>query len=212
VQDRADFQALIAKPATGKVLGLFRNTYALKACNADGKSADPTLPTLTEMTQGTLNALANPTGFFLMVEGGAIDKNAHPNNLDATIGETIAFDDAIAATLQWIAAHGGWNENLLIITADHDTGYLNSVKPTAAGQLPTAAGQLPTVVWGTEGKWGNHTNRMVDVFCMGAGSDRFAAYALTVNDFEHGLTSVVDNTAIFQVMNAALPTPTNAVK
>jgi alkaline phosphatase len=198
VQERADFTALIDKPATGKLLGLFRNSYALKARNADGKAADPALPTLAEMTKASLSTLANPRGFFLMVEGGAIDKHAHPNNLNATVGETIDFNDAVAATLEWIAGHGGWDDNLLIITADHDTGYLNSVKPTAAGQLPT-------VKWGLTGMWGGHTNRMVDVYTQGAGSERFAAYALTANDFLRGHATVVDNTAIFYVMKAALP-------
>ena len=150
------------------------------------------------MTQASLSALTNAKGFFLMVEGGAIDKNAHPNNLDATIGENLAFDEAIAATLQWIAAHGGWEENLLIITADHDTGYLNSVKPTAAGQLPT-------VQWGTDGKWGGHTNRLVPVYFQGKGSEAFVRYALKTTDFERGPVSVVDNTAIFQAMKSALP-------
>lgn len=200
VQDRAEFQALIAKPATGKILGLFRNSYALTVRNADGKHADPALPTLVEMTQASLNTLANPQGFFLMVEGGAIDKNAHPNNLDATIGETIDFDNAVAATIQWIAANGGWENNLLIITADHDTGYLNSVKPTEAGKLPT-------VTWGTGGGWGNHTNRLVDVYCMGAGSERFNICAVTGKDFEHGIVPIVDNTNVFDTMRAALPVP-----
>lgn len=197
VQERADFQALIAKPATGKVLGLFRNSYALTARNADGKSADAKLPTLAEMTLVSLGALDNPKGFFLMVEGGAIDKNAHPNNLDATVGETLAFDEAIAVTINWITNHGGWEQNLLIITADHDTGYLNNVKPVAAGKLPT-------VSWGTNGSWGNHTNRPVPVYCQGSGSERFANYGLHTQDFERGLINVVNNTDIFQVMKNAL--------
>lgn len=197
VQERAEFQALIAAPGAGKVLGLFRG-WGLKARNADGRSADPMLPTLAEMTQASLTTLTNPQGFFLMVEGGAIDKNAHPNNLDATVGETLAFDEAIAVTLQWIAAHGGWEDNLLIVTADHETGYLNSVQVTEAGKLPT-------VVWGTDGKWGSHTNRLVPLFCQGAGSERLRSYALRTTDFERGMISVVDNTAVFAVIKAALP-------
>ncbi len=205
VQDRADFQNLIAHPAEGKVLGLFRNASALVARKADGKSADPALPTLAEMTLASLSVLANPQGFFLMVEGGAIDKQAHSDNLDATLGEVLAFDEAVAAALEWIAAHGGWNENLLIITADHDTGYLNSVKPTAAGQLPEA-------VWGTGGGWGGHTNRLVPVYCQGKGSEAFGRSVLRAIDFERGLVSVVDNTAVFSVMREALPllTPVTA--
>ncbi len=198
VQERADFQRLIAEPPIGKVLGLFRNSSALVARNADGKGADPRLPTLAEMTEAALAVLTNPQGFFLMVEGGAIDKHAHGNNLDATLGETLAFDEAVAAVLQWIQGHGGWEENLLIVTADHDTGYLNSVQPTGVGQLPTAT-------WGTDGRWGSHTNRLVPLYCQGKGSELFAAYALRAMDFERGLVTVVDNTAVFQVMKNALP-------
>ncbi|MHB9022632.1 MAG: alkaline phosphatase [Armatimonadota bacterium] len=198
IQKREEFQALAEKPATGKVLGLISPTAFSKSRNADGKGADAQYPTLAEMTLASLNTLANPQGFFLMVEGGAIDKFAHGNNLDATIGETLAFDDAVAATVRWIEAHGGWEANLLIVTADHDTGYLRNVKPNAAGALPTAA-------WGTDGKWGGHTNRLVPVFCQGKGSEAFNQYALRVRDFEHGLINVVDNTAVFQVMRTALP-------
>lgn len=198
VQDRAEFTALVGKPTAGKVLGLFRSASALTARNADGRGADPTQPTLAEMTRAALATLANPNGFVLMVEGGAIDKNAHPNKLDATVGETLAFDEAVGAALEWIAAHGGWEENLLIVTADHDTGYLNSVKPVAAGTLPT-------VRWGTDGAWGGHTNRLVDLYCQGTGTERFGQYAVLAVDFERGVVPMVANTTIFQVMKDAFP-------
>ena len=198
VQDRDEFLALIEQPAAGKVLGLFRSLSALKLRNADGKGASPAQPTLAEMTHASLSCLKNPQGFVLMVEGGNIDKQAHPNNLNAVIGETIDFDNAVGVALKWIADNGGWQENLLIITADHDTGYLNSVKPTEAGQLPT-------MTWGLTGKWGSHTNRLVDLFCMGVTSERFASYALKVKDHERGMIALVDNTDIFQVMRRALP-------
>lgn len=197
-QTRAEFLAAITTPAKGKLLGLFTGGVALAPRNADGKGADAAQPTLAEMTQAALTTLANPNGFVLMVEGGAIDKNAHPNKLDATIGETLAFDDAVAAVLTWIAAHGGWEENLLIITADHDTGYLNSVKPVAAGTPPTVA-------WGTNGAWGGHTNRLVDLYAQGVGSERFDAYALRTTDFLRGDAAIIDNTTIFQVMKALTP-------
>jgi alkaline phosphatase len=197
-QTRAEFRAAIEKPAAKKLLGLFTGGVALAPRNADGNSANPDQPTLAEMTQAALTTLGNSAGFVLMVEGGAIDKHAHPNKLDAVIGETLAFDDAVAAVLAWIATHGGWEENLLIITADHDTGYLNSVKPTAAGTLPTGA-------WGTTGAWGGHTNRLVDLYAQGIGSDRFEGYALRTKDVQHGDVAIVDNTTIFQVMQALVP-------
>jgi alkaline phosphatase len=77
---------------------------------------------------------------------------------------------------------------------------------------PTAAGTLPAVTWGTDGKWGSHTNRMVDLYCMGKGSELFENFTLRVRDFDYGLVSVVDNTTIFQVMKAALPLEVPDVK
>ena len=158
IQDRADFQKLIAQPQQGRVFGAFRNHFCMKYCNADRAAADPNLPTPAEMAEGTLQTLNNPNGFFVMIEGGAIDWCNHADDLNGSIGETLAFDEAIDAVIKWIARNGGWEQNLLIVTADHDTGYLNSVQPTEKGKLPN-------VKWGTdEKKWTSHTNRLVDVF------------------------------------------------
>lgn len=70
---------------------------------------------------------------------------------------------------------------------------------------PTEAGKLPAATWGTDGKWGSHTNRPVPLFCQGAGSERFSNYKLRVTDFERGLVNVVDNTTVFNVMKSTLP-------
>ncbi|MEI7832363.1 MAG: alkaline phosphatase [bacterium] len=203
VQSRADIQKLITDPVTGKLLVLVPGIYPLKPCNADGKSADPDQPTLKEMAQAALSNLANPKGFFVMIEGGNIDKVAHLDSLDETLGETLAFDDAIAATIEWINKNGGWEQNLLIITADHDTGYLNDVKPTEANKLPA-------VKWGIDNKgWGMHTNRLVDLYTMGKGSEVFDGLATKHTDFIHGEITVVDNTDVFKVMKAAIPVAEN---
>ena len=199
VQSREEFKQLATVPPTGPVLGLFRNQNCLVYRNADGAAADPALPTLAEMTAGTLHCLESDN-FFLMVEGGAIDWCAHADDLNGTIGETLAFDDAVNVVLQWIAAHGGWEENLLLITADHDTGYLHDVKPAAAGALPT-------ISWGTTGKWTSHANRLVDLYYQGNGSEQLAAVTLTTTDFERGKVEVVDNTAIGNLLNAVFSKP-----
>lgn len=197
IQDRAEFQRLAAEPRAGKVFGAFRNHNCLTYCNADRAAADPNLPTLAEMTAGALRVLDNPNGFFLMIEGGSIDWNNHANDLNGSIGETLAFDEAVETVLKWIAAHGGWGRNLLIVTADHDTGYMNSVQPTAQGKLPT-------VQWGTDKKWTSHTNRLVPVFYQGAGAELLSFFAKEAQDFERGTIRYVDNTEIFKAMNAAL--------
>jgi alkaline phosphatase len=197
VQTRAEFQSLITKPVQGRVLGAFRDHSILTQRMADNRAADPALPTLAEMTRGTLAVLENPKGFFMMMEGGAIDERGHVCDLDGNIGETLGFDEAVQATFDWVAAHGGWEENLVIITADHETGYLHDIKSNGAGKLPEAT-------WGTDGGKAGHTNRLVDLWVQGAGADEFAKHAKDVDDFERGKTRIVDNTDIFKVLKAAV--------
>lgn len=198
IQDRTQFRQLPIVPIDKKIFGLFRTHGNLKPRLADGSGADPALPTLAEMSKGALAVLDNPNGFFLMIEGGAIDWANHGNDLNGSIGETLGFDEAVASVVDWIEAHGGWKQNLLIITADHETGYLHSVKPTAAGKLPTVA-------WGTtDGKWGGHTNRPVPVYAQGEGAINLLNYVRSVKDFERGRIRCLDNTDIFRVMNQQL--------
>jgi alkaline phosphatase len=76
---------------------------------------------LAEMTQVAIDCMKNdPDGFFLMVEGGKIDWACHANDAVATIGDMIAFDDAVAVAAAFYAAHP--NDTLIIVTGDHETG------------------------------------------------------------------------------------------
>jgi len=50
---------------------------------------------------------------------GDIDWAAHDDNLDNLIG-TNDFDKAVQTTIDWIEQNGGFEENQLIVTADHD--------------------------------------------------------------------------------------------
>lgn len=88
-------------------------------------------PTLAEMTTAALDVLGrNPHGFWLMVEAGDVDWANHDNNLDNSIGSVISGDDAVKAATDWIEAHGGWDDTVLIVTADHGH-YLNLNRPEA---------------------------------------------------------------------------------
>jgi len=75
-------------------------------------------PTLKEMTSAALTRLSadNSKGFFLMVEGASIDKQAHRRNPCGEIGELHAFDQAVRVGRQFAEAHP---QTLLIVTADH---------------------------------------------------------------------------------------------
>jgi alkaline phosphatase len=107
----ADFNA-VDPSATDKLLGTF----------ADYGMTRPYAPSLTEMAAKAIAILSkNPKGFFLMVEGGQIDWAAHVNDALNTVGDTLGFDQAVKAALDFQAEHP---DTLVIVTADHSTGGL----------------------------------------------------------------------------------------
>jgi alkaline phosphatase len=59
----------------------------------------------------------------------------HDNNIDNVIGTVLDFDKAVGATIKWIERNGGWQKNVLIVTADHDH-YL-TLYPNFPGLLRT---------------------------------------------------------------------------
>ena len=147
-------------------------------------------PTLDDLTKAALNILGkDPDGFWVTIEGGDIDWAAHDNNIDNLIGATLDFDKSVGSVIAWINANGGWEENQLIITADHDH-YL-----TLNGDFPTlvrnnAANGISELTnnddiaksgnfWGTSAtdkyNWGNHTNRAVPVYYQGPESSLLTA-------------------------------------
>jgi alkaline phosphatase len=76
---------------------------------------------LAEMTQVAIDCMKDdPDGFFLMVEGGKIDWACHANDAMATIGDMIAFDNAVAVAAAFYAQYP--NDTLIIVTGDHETG------------------------------------------------------------------------------------------
>ena len=134
-----------------------------------------TVPSLPEMTAGALNVLdESQNGLFLMVEGGAIDAAAHQNALNRQIEEQLDFHAAIDVAVDWVESESSWEETLVIVTADHETGYL-----TGPGSDPTweplvgDQGELPAAEYHT----GGHSNSLVPVFARGAGAAEIGAQA-----------------------------------
>jgi alkaline phosphatase len=77
-------------------------------------------PTLTDMTLAALDVLQSRSDrWWLMVEAGDVDWANHANSIDASIGAVISGDEAFAALAKWIEQHGGWDDALVILTADH---------------------------------------------------------------------------------------------
>lgn len=187
-------------------------------------------PTLNDLTTAALEVLGkDPDGFWLMVEGGDIDWSAHDNNMDNLLGTINDFDKSVQSTINWINNNGGWEENLLLVTADHDHYLtLNPDFPkllreqgaealTAALDPATAGhywGSNPNVKYG----WGNHTNRPVPVYFEGNGSEvltnsvgtGYESYGSNVP----GIPGLVDQSHIYQTQfNAlqAVPEPTSTL-
>ena len=90
---------------------------------------DPEQPSLLDMTQAALQVLAgninDPEGFFLMIEGGALDNAAEPGNLRAAVGEYLAFDEAFGYCVKWAQERG---DTIVIAVPDHDSGGFSGIE------------------------------------------------------------------------------------
>lgn len=191
-------------------------------------------PTLNELVEASLDVLEDdPDGFWLLVEGGDIDWAAHDNNMDNLIGNMLEFDKSVETVINWIEQNGGWEENELIITADHDhyltlnenfpellrqygpnalTYGVNAQDPDDAtgydASTPDAAGHF----WGSDSEtkhaWTNHSNRPVPVYYQGPDSavlDGFVGQGYEAYGFDiPGIEGLVDQVHIFETMFAGV--------
>ena len=150
------------------------------------------------MTRAALNVLDNnPSGFFLMVEGGAVDWACHNQQLGRCIEEMFAFNQAVQAVVEWIDVNSNWDETLVIVTGDHETGYLwgPDYGPPAAWNpvINNGPGMLPAARFYSK----KHSNSLIPFFAKGNGSDKFVASA-TRADPSRG--AYFDNTDIAEVI------------
>ena len=116
VGDKKAFLAL--KPGCGKVIYSDMPGYMTLTIDAPQKAG-----TLAEMTAKGLELLKNPKGFFLMVEGGAIDTCGHANDPAGNLQETLELDKAVKVALNFAAKHPA--ETLIVVTGDHETGGMS---------------------------------------------------------------------------------------
>jgi alkaline phosphatase len=99
--------------------------------------------------------------------------------------EQIEMNHAVDAVIEWVEANSSWEETLVIVTADHETGYLcgpesgnitdEDGKVTAVWNPITGngVGEMPNMAWYS----GGHTNQLVPFYAKGAGSELFEQYA-----------------------------------
>lgn len=205
LETKEDFQNLQDGETPERVLGVAQVATTLQ----QGRSGDAqagafevpfndNVPSLAEMTGAALNVLDNnEEGFFLMVESGALDWAGHANQSGRAIEEMEAFNQAVEEVDAWVRENSNWGETLLIVTGDHETGYLsgsaNDLTPIAA----TPAGVMPEMFWNS----GDHTNQLVPLFAKGRSAHAFKK-AADLKDPVRG--KYIDNTDVPNLIRAAI--------
>ncbi len=218
IESKADFQSLAngTVPNVDRLVGTAQVAATLQF-NRSGSGMGnlvQNVPSLVDMSKGALNFLkakGGNNGFFVMIEGGAVDWAAHANNTGRIIEEQVDFNLSVDAVVEWILNNGGWDENLLIVTTDHGNGMPmgpNSDTNAFEKILNNGAGNLPGVRW----HYNTHTNEVVYLFAHGAGSDVLYDY---VRGIDPGLRDIlefndgryIDNTDVFYGLQRVIPEP-----
>jgi len=97
------------------------------ACEANPKYEG--IPRLEEMAKYALDTLKNKDkGFFVMIEGASIDKQAHVARPCGTISEMLAFDRTVKMAVEFAEKEGN---TAVIVTADHGQATQIIYKPEA---------------------------------------------------------------------------------
>jgi alkaline phosphatase len=173
-----DFWSLCWGDTPERVVGV-PQVYQTLQHNRDGDTQVPyatplndNVPSLAVMTWGALNVLDNDEdGFVLMVEGGAVDWAGHGNSMGRLIEEEVDFNLACRVVDRWVRKHSNWGETLVIVTGDHETGYLTGPNGDPEYTYVTNNGrwQVPGHEWHS----GSHTNQLIPFFAKGAGANWF---------------------------------------
>ncbi len=131
-------QAATAKKLWAPILGVDNTLKELKDYEYDyttdhisydvDAATSPEQPSLLDMTKAALQVfenINNPEGFFLMIEGGALDNAAEGGHLFAAVGEYLAFDEAFGYCVNWAAKRG---DTIVIAVPDHDSGGFSGIE------------------------------------------------------------------------------------
>ena len=171
--NRTDIQAIANKNKTVDKLFCVPKVGETFQARRDGNGFDPLLETVPRLKECSIAALetlkTNDGGFYLMIEGGAVDWAGHANNLERNIQQYMLFNQTVKEVIDWIETNSSFDETLLIVTADHETGGLWGAKGKFDPIGNNGKGNLPTAEFNT----GNHSNQLVPLFAIGADSSKF---------------------------------------
>ena len=131
-------QSFSARRLWVPILGVDNSTKELKDTECDYTSdhisydidahISSEQPSLLDMTKAALQVfenINNPEGFFLMIEGGALDNAAENGYLYSAVGEYLAFDEAFGYCVNWAAKRG---DTIVIAVPDHDSGGFSGIE------------------------------------------------------------------------------------
>ncbi len=207
IQSKGEFDSLISGETPDRLIGVAQVATTLQQSRSGDGNAAPfqvpfnaNVPDLKTMTQVALNALDNnEQGFVLMIEGGAVDWAGHANQTGRLIEEQMDFNDAVLAVIRWVNTNSNWGETLLIVTGDHETGYLTGPGSNPAWTPVINMGEynLPMAQWNS----GDHTNSLIPFFAKGDAARLFRSYASSVDPIRG---RYIDNTDIAKVVFSLL--------
>jgi len=209
VQTCDQFRALMLGDTPGRVVGIVQvaTTLQQKRSGADALpgsvARNANIPTLAEMTRAALNVLdEDPDGFVLMIEGGAVDWASHANQSGRMIEEMMDFNAAVEVVCQWVESNSSWDETLLIVTGDHECGYLTGPDPQDRWTpvQNNGVGALPGMKWNSR----THTNSLIPLFAKGAAVHLFQQYA---DQSDPLCGPYIDNTEVAKVIFTVLGKP-----
>jgi len=203
IQTKSEFEKMTKGDTPKRLIGVPMVTKTLQQERSGDENAaafdvplNDNVPDLATMSKAAINVLDNdPDGFFLMIEGGAVDWASHDNQSGRMIEEMIDFNKAVDSVIAWVETNSSWDETLLIVTADHECGYLCG--PDSDPEINyierNGKGKMPGMEWHHDG----HTNQLVPLFAKGVGSELFYLFA-DETDMIWG--SYINNTEIAQIV------------
>ncbi|MGQ9762040.1 MAG: alkaline phosphatase [Thermogutta sp.] len=219
IEKKEDFEKLVSGPTPEKVVGTAQVATTLQQArgglvkmslpgNPFAEPLNDSVPCLAVMVEGALNVLDDdPDGFYLMIEGGAVDWANHANQLHRMIEEHSDWLAAVEAVVKWVEKNSSWDETLVILTADHECGCLWG---PASGTKPfdPLCDQGPGKMPGARYNATKHTNELVPLYARGVGAERLLSF---VRGKDHQAARVwgisgdyVDNTDIGQLLRSLI--------
>ena len=164
-----------------RILALFATDFVPVARAAELYTMTPELvrtanspdPSLATMTQRAIERLSqDPDGFFLFAEDEIFDQMGHRGPAEvawaneAYPAQVVGFDAAVGVAIDWVIANSSFEETLIVVFSDHETGgyrFDHAVGPST--------GEFTAVTDRGAFLYGFHTRTPIEVYARGPGSD-----------------------------------------